>query len=382
VRAPQPLCPLCPEAPAPVSSALLVQSTVHILRQIDVGDSVQLELAAECLKQRELSRGTTVLGASPDVAVPGVVLRREPLDLRLGPTEVSGHLAEVRARIFDFGVVAFRFTIVPRDAGAAALVDLGNRLARESATFDATARALWRVLARDLEDAVVPWEEDSARELLEDFTVFVLPEVPPGELAPEAAIAHLLLGEPRSKRLAASTVHEISRRTIRYYEDDLVVVDFDAAVVVDKDGAPDLVDIFEIASAQLLELRFYDGMLARALEVLLRDVRRARTAVWFFRSPFRELARRAAVLALELGEMTDRLERTITLVGDTYSTQVYRDAALRFRLAEASASVREKLGIIGRVSEALGHEIYARRDLVLEILVLVLIAVEVVVAFR
>ena len=359
-----------------------MQPNVHILRQIDVGDSVHLERVAECLKQREFTRGTTVLGASPDAAGPGVVLRHEPLDLRLGRTEVGGHAADVRARIFDFGVVAFRFTIVPRDAGAAALVDLGSRLARESATFDATARALWQVLGRDLKDAVVPWEEEGATELMEDFVVFALPEIPPSELAPEAVIAHLLLGEPRSKRLAASTVHEISRRTIRYYEDDLVVVDFDAAVVVDQDGAPDLVDIFEIASAQLLELRFYDGMLGRALEMLLRDVRRARTAVWFFRSPFRQLARRAAVLALELGELTDRLERTITLVGDTYSTQVYRDAALRFRLADASASVREKVGILGRVSEALGHEIYARRDLVLEILVIVLIAVEVAAAFR
>jgi hypothetical protein len=217
---------------------------------------------------------------------------------------------------------------------------------------------------------------------MEDFTVFVLPELLTGELSPDATFAHMILGEPRSQKLAASTVQELSRRTIRYYEDDLVIVDFDAAVIVDKTGAPDLVDIFEIASAQLLELRFYDGMLGRALERLLRDVRLARTAVWLFRSPFRELARRAAVLALELGELTDRLERAITLVGDTYSTQVYRDAALRFRLAETTASVREKLGIIGRVSEALGHEIYARRDLVLEILVIVLIAVEVVIAFR
>jgi hypothetical protein len=255
-------------------------------------------------------------------------------------------------------------------------------LACESPAFDAKAKDLWQELAKDLESAVVPWEEAAATPLMEDYTVFVLPEIAPGELSREEVIAHMLMGEPRSRKLAHSTVHELSRRTIRYYEDDLVTVDFDAAVIVDREGAPDLVDIFEIATAQLLELRFYDEMLGRALANLLKDVRRARTAVWLFRSPFRELARRAAVLALELGEMTDRLERAITLVGDTYSSQVYREAALRFRLADASASVREKLSIISRVAEALGHEIYARRDLVLEILVIVLIAVEVVIAVR
>jgi len=359
-----------------------VQPTVHILRQIDVGDSILLETAGQRLGRRELTQGAAVLGATDRAAPPGVVLRRKPLDLRLGRAEVGGIATEVRARIFDFGVVAFRFTVVPSDASPAALVDLAYRLACESPAFDAKAKELWEELAGELKDAVLPWEEAAAMPLMEDYAVFVLPEVPAGDLSPEAVIAHVLMGEPRSRKLAPSTVQELWRRAIRYYEDDLVAVDFDTAVVIDRDGAPDLVDIFEIASAQLLELRFYDGMLSRALASLLTDVRRARTAVWLFRSPFRELARRAAVLGLELGEMTDRLERTITLVGDTYSTQVYREAALRFRLADASASVREKLGIIGRVSEALGHEIYARRDLVLELLVIVLIAVEVVIAFR
>jgi hypothetical protein len=359
-----------------------VQPNVHILRQIDVGDSIQLDLVARCRERRVLTRGTTVLGASLQAAAPGVVLRREPVDVRLGRVEVSGFSTEVRARLFDFGVVAFRFTLALGETDAEALIDLGYRLARESAAFEAKAKSLWQELASDLEGAVIPWEEEAATLLTEDFTVFLLLEVPRGDFPPEKAIAHMLLGEPRTQKLAPSTVQELSRRTIRYYEDDLVIVDFDAAVIVDKDGAPDLVDIFEIASSQLLELRYYDAMLGRSLEGLLRDVRRARTAVWLFRSPFRELARRAAILALELTEMTDRLERAITLVGDSYSTQIYRETALRFRLAEASGSVKEKLSMIDRVSEGLGHEIYARRDLVLEILVIVLIAVEIAIAFR
>ena len=61
--------------------------------------------------------------------------------------------------------------------------------------------------------------------------------------------------------------------------------------------------------------------------------------------------------------------------------QVYREAASRFRLAEADASVKEKIATISRVSEVLGHEIHTRRDLLLEGLVIVLIGFEVVMAF-
>jgi hypothetical protein len=355
---------------------------VHVLRQIDVGDSVHLERAARMLEKRELSRGTTVLRGADGAASQGVVLRHEPLDLKLGKVDCGPIQSEARARLFEFGVVAFRFTFAVPDASAASLMDLSVRLVRQSAVFDAKANELWRELGQQIREAVLPWEDGAVTELMEDFTVFVLPTAPESEAGGDRVLAHVLLGEPADRKLAPAVVNEISRRTIRYYEDDLVLVDYDGAVVVEKDEPTAVVDIFEIASAQLLELRFYDALLGRSLEGLLADVRRARTTAWLFRSPFRRLARRAAVLALELGELRDRLERAITLVGDTYSAQIYRETALRFRLSESSATVREKVEMIGRISEVLAHEIHSRRDLVLEFLVIALIAFEVVVAFR
>jgi hypothetical protein len=359
-----------------------MSATVHVLRQIDVGDSVHLEKVARILESRELSRGATVLRSPDGSAGQGVVLRAEPLDVKLGKVAVGPFEADARARLFEFGVVALRFKFAVDDTSASALMDLSAHLVRESGSFDAKAQQLWSDLGAQIRGAVVPWEDGGAGELIEDFTVFVLPPVADGAAGNERMLAHVLLGEPATRKLAPSVVNEISRRVIRYYEDDLVLVDYDAAIVVDKEETADVVDIFEIASAQLLELRFYDAMLGRSLEMLLADVRRARTAVWFFRSPFRRLGQRAAVLALELGELGDRLERAITLVGDTYSAQIYRETALRFRLSESGASVREKVEMIGRVAEVLGHEIHSRRDLVLEILVIVLILIEVVVAFR
>jgi hypothetical protein len=195
-------------------------------------------------------------------------------------------------------------------------------------------------------------------------------------------LAHVLLAEPSTRRLAASLVKEIGRRAIRYYEEDLVLVDYDTAILVEETGGSELVDIFEVASAQLLEFRYYDALLGRALVQLSADVKRARTASWFFRSPFRGLARHAAVLALDVGEMNDRLERAITLVGDTYVVQVYREAALRFRLIDAGASVREKLVMIARVAEMAQSEVQTRRAMAIELLVVLLIAFEILIAIR
>jgi hypothetical protein len=279
-------------------------------------------------------------------------------------------------------VVPIRFTVTGGDVSGRELVELAGQISEAGASFDAKARDIWQEMAREIAPAIVPWEESDAVQLMEDFTVFVLASVPAGQMDSQAVLAHLLSGEPAHRQLAPAMIQELTRRAIRYYENDLVLVDYDAAVIVDQDDVTALVDIFEIASAQLLELRFYEDMLTRSLERLLRDVRLARTTAWLVRSPFRQLAHRTALLALELGELTDRLERAITLKGDTYSVQVYREAASRFRLAEADVSVREKVATISRVSEVLGHEIHARRDLLLEGTVIVLIAFEVLMAFR
>ena len=182
----------------------------------------------------------------------GVVLRREPLDLKLGAIDVGPFRAgELRARMFDFGVIALRFTFPITDLSALPIIDLGNRLMLESAAFDRAARTLCRSCCAHSR-AVVPWEGDTTTPLMEDFTVFTLPRIPAGDIEPQHVLAHMLLGEPRQRKLAASTVHELGRRTIHYYQDDLVLVDYDAAIIVDEDDAPDLVDIFGIASAQLL----------------------------------------------------------------------------------------------------------------------------------
>src|SRR5437016_4705249 len=152
-------------------------ATVHVLRQIDVGDSVHLERVARVLDKRELSRGTTVLRSPDGSASQGVVLRHEPLDLKLGRVKIGAADADARVRLFEFGVVAFRFTFAVSDASAASLTDLSAHCQRETSSFDQAAKELWRDIERQIRDAVVPWDDPAAIELMEDFTVFVLPSL-------------------------------------------------------------------------------------------------------------------------------------------------------------------------------------------------------------
>ncbi len=354
---------------------------VHVLRQIDVADGIDLARLSNELRSLEPTRGAAVLRAPERASGAGVVLRNEPLDLRLGRRHVGSFTTNVRLRVFDFGVVGVRFTFTVEVEDGPALIDVAARVNADSTSFDREARSLWKELAGKAGDAVAPWEDQQAQPLIEDYAVFVLPKVPE---VPDLddTLARVLLAEPMKRRLAPSLVREIARRSIRYYEDDLVLVEYDTAVLIEDAGSALLVDLFEIASAQLLEFRYYDALLGRALAALASDVRRARTAAWLLRSPYSVISRRAASLALEVSELNDRLERAITLVGDTYTVQIYREAAVRFRIPEAGSAVREKIGMIGRVAEVVGREVQTRRDMALELLIILLIFLELVIAVK
>ncbi|MBI2895515.1 MAG: hypothetical protein HYY06_18305 [Deltaproteobacteria bacterium] len=353
----------------------MVDTTVHVMRQLDVADSIDLE-------KLDGARSAAGLERLSDPALPaGLVPVRQPLDLGLGRFDVGPFSTEARLRVFDFGVAAIRFTFNVPDSSASALAQLSLDLQSHSASFDLAARRVWGEIERKARPALRPGDELLCRTLIEDFTVFVL-SARLDDRSAEEIFAHVLLGEPLSRRLAASLVHRIANHAIQYYEDDLVLLARDVALVVEPGGAEDLVDVFEVASAQLLEYRFYDALLARAHGELARDAAQANTTGWIFRSPFAPLARRAAIMALEVGEMTDRLEGAITLVGDSYTVKVYREVAKSFRLERAAAAIRDKIDILASVSEALGSQVHSRRSLLLEVMVIALIAIEVFGALR
>ena len=62
----------------------------------------------------------------------------------------------------------------------------------------------------------------------------------------------------RGAELSVAERQDVTQRHFSYGEDDLVVVDWNAAFVYEPSGSRDIPDILEIANAQLLEFRYYD----------------------------------------------------------------------------------------------------------------------------
>jgi len=86
-------------------------------------------------------------------------------------------------------------------------------------------------------------------------------------------VAALLTEEPDPAQLSEQEAEESTGKYYSYYERDLVVLDWDAALIIDEpQDFDEVLYIMELANLQLAELEAYDGILDRAVDRSYRDL--------------------------------------------------------------------------------------------------------------
>jgi len=161
---------------------------------------------------------------------------------------------------------------------------------------------------------------------------------------------------------------------LSYYEHDLVVVDWDAALIVDE---PRLIDetlyVMELANLQLAELEAYDRILDDALDRAYRDLashsRRGRSAM------LRELRE----IRIDLARFGDELSNITKFFGDWHLARIYENLSARFHLADWHRAVNDKLKTLDNLYQLLQHDWTNRWMLVLESAIVVLFIIDLVV---
>jgi hypothetical protein len=298
-----------------------------------------------------------------------------PLIVRL--PDLAGYGASVRAKIFDFGVVSIRISI-PFGGSWDDFAALGRRLRRDP-DLEARARAALEEVLAEIRPAL----DDPHGPLVEDYFVlevdrFVEP-LDAARLSGEFAgpLVQLLLFEDRP--LVESEAAEALRVALSYFPDDLVVVQWDAAFVYDRaDGAEALVDILEFANSQLVEFRTYDARLDEELDAIY-ALQPGRPVRLFGRGGAATArADRVRYLLVDILELTDRTSNALKIIGDAYYARLYRAAAGRLGLADWQRQIDAKLRSVAEVYRVFQDQAQHARSVFLEIIVIVLIALEAV----
>jgi hypothetical protein len=351
-----------------------------VYRLFDVGYEIKLERVVELLA-----------GNAPERAGPtrseaqAIQIRNPPINITIATETVTigdtRAVAEISARIFDFGVISLRARIDIMAASWAEFSALGNRASQRAAWAPHFQRHLDALIGR-IRSAI---ERPMPSPVTEDYVVFRMRGLTDvdglgaaGSLTDDD-LAQLLLNERRP--LSASARRELLPHRFSYYHDDLAILTWDGALVVEPaDEDADIQYVLEFANAQLLELRVYDAMLDAELPKMYDRVEVAR------RRPALLSRRYAAVLGdlqtqvADVTEVMERVQNALKVTDDVYLARVYSTALEIFREREWRKGIERKLTIIRETYEMLNAEAQAARAEALEVMVVLLIVAEIALA--
>jgi hypothetical protein len=352
--------------------------TCHIFFAFDVGASIDLENCALRLGSAPSRKRLVPRHPGPTAAA----YRSSPLSLAQAvPALAVGAWRtepEVELLLHDFGVVSLAYRL-PIAGPLEALVDLGCELYDHEGLRDDSRRRVEALLQEIRSSVTRPALFDES----EDYVVYEIaqigPPAPVDRLANEHAqlIARILRAE--RAQLSEEEIADAHACRIAYGVDDLAILDWNAAMLLDRD-AYDVRAVLEFANLELLELRVLDRQLDEALTASHAALRQP--LPWLrWPSVGNRGAGRVAQLQVEGAILFEEINNSLKLLGDQHLARVYRLTSQRFHLNDWDAAVRRKLDTLESIYQKLADRRSSSRMEFLEWIIILLIAVSIALPF-
>ncbi len=356
----------------------LLRGKLHVFVAFDWGDEINLDRARRLLpaQTQELARRRRTPSSMNYRPVP----LRYPLGmLEIELPEVGRVQSTGEAIVFDFGGVSVSVG-VDFEQSAGCLLRLAGALSDPQPLVEAIRKA-----ATPLFEKLRPAIKDCAWSPLgEEYFVF---EIPPGDPLPPPAMlvdgnANWLAGLVRLEAdpLSAEEMTAALASRISYSPSDMLIAAWPAGVLIDRDCEETLQTI-EFANLQLLEYRYIDNLLDERMATAYSTIHRTLQS-WLplWRTHARPL-RQLGELRIDAINLFERTGNALKLVGDQYLARVYQLIAARFHLAQWEQNIRSSLDVVEGAYQVVSDQSSAFRVELLEIIVVVLIAIEIVLAF-
>lgn len=354
------------------------QGRIILYRLFDVADEIDLSLveekAAQGSKRMRISRYPFMKAlefTNPPVSfeLPGFTMQLFNRDITV----------QIVAKAFDFGVLSLSFSIPLPEGTTFEDLECVSQSLDTDETIDEKAWDYVRQLVKNLGEAVklTSIKEDYTEEYLIVLVQEFDREISAVDFLNQYDPSRLLLFETRE--VSSQAREEALKHRFSYYPEDLVIVHYDNAFVIEPSGSSDVFDILEFANAQILELRYYDHVLDKQIAWIYSELSR-RMAVSAFRlRDYERLAKQVTEIVAELTEVTEKVDNALKVTEDVYYAKIYRSAMSLFRSSDWEQSIKEKLQVVTNTSKMIYDEISTKRGHLLELGIIILIVIEIVI---
>lgn len=345
--------------------------SLRFYRIYDIGREIDLDWLEKALAQNYFTARTSFVRVKPK----SIMLEDPPLMIQMHPIRVEreGRQYEfsVQARVFDIGAISFCFVYENSDADLTTLEEIAFLFAGQEGLSEYYVQYL-----KTLGEIVRPHIKSFSinPDFYEDYSIYVT-----DRRDDSVDPVPLLIGE--RVNVSAQMRQEIIKNSLSYTTDDLAILSWDSALLCNPESPTDLIDLIEFASVQVLELRYYDQELTREMEKMYDEIERADRLSSFRRShKYHAIMVKLMETSAEISEIIEKVDNLIKVTEDVYYARVYATALKVLRSHQWSESVSRKIEVIQENYSMLSDEVRIQHSNFLEWIIIVLIAMEFIVA--
>jgi hypothetical protein len=356
---------------------IIKHGKILVYRVFDIASEIDLEKVIQLLQEKQnASRFKLDRNYKMSLVIPTA-----PVSVALGSVELSildkNVSIEIEARVWHFGGLSLVFHI-PIETGTnwTQLISIAQWIEKDQ-EIDLIARTKARFFQEQIKDSMQTLNEWST---FEDYVTFFIKEISgisegAMNLTELVDIPALILAEP-SLNLSTQMRKLVMENCLQYGNDDLSVIDWNSALLVEPSGSMDVPIVIEFALCQLLEMRYYDDLLDEKLNNLYNSVANKKSSI--LSNKYSVIAEEAGQIYLEIAEIVETVENSLKVVGDFYLANIFRAASGRFRFKDWQRSINEKLSNLAEVSKLLHGRVAEQRSQMMELTIILLIAVELI----
>lgn len=338
----------------------------------------------------DMAKVTTLAGLKPNPApleaqsaTPRSSAFPRPIEVIVPAPEMDIPGARVEVRLHAIGVLAIRYRATIEADGVAGLDARLRGLRFQGKPIDESSEHLFAGVRHEIANALqATYESGVGVERYDVYCIQVPPTRVPELLAKESDAIAQLITDSAGQSMVAARRTAAAKHTLQYTLGDAVVIGWDHAVILDEPSEyEDILDVMELANAELLEFRTYDEYLDRRLDGSFEALDRLWRPGGLFRSARAALAD-ISRLRVEFARLTDNLHDTGKVFGDWYTAQLHLRLHERFHLASWERAVATKMETLEDMFHLAQEESNHRRSLMLEIAIVLLFVLDLFILLR
>lgn len=350
---------------------------IYVYRVFDIGKDVNLEKAQRIFESTTIAQRFKLNRSSK-----AMIINNAPLSITIENSKYDalGHILdlEISAKVWHFGAVSISLAFdIPQQLSWTRLIELGNHLENDS-----NIHSIAQHKTEQICHALDPMRAQNVNwESYEDYILYFFKhlegcEKDGFEVFNKYDVFRLILSE-NNEALSEQIKKAILESSFQYSKNDLAVIDWNSALVLEPSGSLDIADVIEFALCQLLEMRYYDDLLDEKMSYLYSELE-SKPSSSIFQNNYTRLSKESAKIYLDISDTVESVENSMKVVGDFYLAKIFRTASARFRTNDWLESVNQKLNNLAQISRLFVSESNEKKSQLLEVIIIVLIAIEVI----